>query len=135
MWFIVLGVLLIAMKLADFGAVAAWSWWVVLAPFGLAAVWWAYADASGFTKRREMDKLEERKLERKRKAMEALGIDREQQKKGEAAERARRAAANRVEGKRNAVREHNEQVVRDSVLDSGQSTSFEDDETAVKRRR
>jgi small Trp-rich protein len=136
MWFIVLGVLLIAMKLADFGAVAGWSWWVVLAPFGLAAAWWAYADATGFTKRREMDKLEERKLERKRKAMEALGIDREQQKKGEAAERARRAAANRVEGKRNAVREQNEQVVRDSVLDSGQSTSFEDDEaTAVKRRR
>jgi small Trp-rich protein len=136
MWFIVLGVLLIAMKLADFGAVAGWSWWVVLAPFGLAAAWWAYADATGFTKRREMDKLEERKLERKRKAMEALGIGREQQKKGEAAERARRAAANRVEGKRNAVREQNEQVVRDSVLDSGQSTSFEDDEaTAVKRRR
>jgi small Trp-rich protein len=136
MWFIVLGVLLIAMKLADFGAVAEWSWWVVLAPFGLAAAWWAYADASGFTKRREMDKFEDRKLERKRKAMEALGIDREQQKKGEAAERARRAAANRVEGKRSAVREHNEQVVRDSVFDSGQSTSFEDDEaTAVKRRR
>jgi small Trp-rich protein len=135
MWFIVLGVLLIVMKLADFGAVAAWSWWVVLSPFALAAAWWAYADASGFTKRREMDKLEERKLERKRKAMEALGIDREQQKKGEAAERARRAAANRVEGKRSAVRERNEQVVRDSVFDSGMSTTFEDDDAGKKARK
>lgn len=136
MWFIVLGVLLVALKLADVGAVAAWSWWTVLAPFGLAAVWWAYADATGFTKRREMDKLEERKLERKRKAMDALGIDRESQKKGEAAERARRNAANRVEGKRSAVREHNEQVVRDSVFDSqaAASTSFEDDAPAPKKR-
>jgi small Trp-rich protein len=135
MWFIVLGVLLIVMKLADFGPVAAWSWWLVLAPFGLAAAWWAYADASGYTKRREMDKLEERKLERKRKAMEALGIDREQQKKGEAAERARRAAANREEGKRTTVRERNEKVVRDSVFDSQQSTSFGDDADAPAAKR
>jgi small Trp-rich protein len=136
MWFIVLGVLLIAMKLADLGPVEAWSWWVVLAPFGLAAAWWAYADASGFTKRREMDKLEERKLERKRKAMEALGIDREKQKTGEAAERARRAAANREEGKRTAARERNEQVVRDSVFDSSQqSTNLGDDDAPAAKRR
>jgi small Trp-rich protein len=138
MWFIGLGVLLVGLKLAEFGAVAAWSWWWVLSPFGLAALWWAYADATGFTKRREMDKLEERKLERRRKAMEALGIDRETQKKGEAAQRARRNAANRVEGKRAAVREHNEQVVRDSVFDSqsAASTGFADgdDAPAAKKR-
>lgn len=127
MWFIVLGVLLIVMKLADFGIVAAWSWWVVLAPFGLALVWWAYADASGFTKRREMDKLEEKKKERRRKALDALGIDRQSQKRSEEAERARRAAANRIEGGRTAKREHNEQVVRDSVLDSSHLSSFEDE--------
>jgi small Trp-rich protein len=137
MWFIVLGVLLVGLKLAEFGAVAAWSWWWVLAPFGLAAAWWAYADATGFTKRREMDKLEERKLERRRKAMEALGIDRETQKKGEAAQRARRNAANRVEGKRSAVREHNEQVVRDSVFDSqsAASTGFADGDDAPGNKR
>ena len=118
MWFIVLGVLLIVMKLADFGIVATWSWWVVLAPFGLAMAWWAYADSSGYTKRKEMDKLEERKRERRRKALDALGIDRASQKRSEAAERARRTAANRVEGSRTATREHNEQVVRDSVFDS-----------------
>lgn len=129
MWFIVLGVLLIAMKLADFGVVATWSWWVVLAPFGLAVVWWAYADASGYTKRREMDKIEEKKKERRRKALDALGIDRASQKRGEAAERARRAAANRVEGVRTAKREHNEQVVRDSVLDSRAESLYEDDDS------
>ena len=73
MWFVVLGVLLIALKLADVGFVAAWPWWWVLSPFAAAAVWWAYADASGLTKKREMNKLEDRKLERRRKNMEAMG--------------------------------------------------------------
>jgi len=126
MWFVVLGVLLIALKFAEISFVAAWSWWAVLSPFAAAAVWWAYADSSGFTKRREMDKLEEKKLERRRANMEALGIDRDKQKTQEAALRARRAAAQRVEGEREQKREHNEQVIRDSVFDSKTSTSFGD---------
>ena len=126
MWFVVLGILLIALKLADIGIVAAWSWWVVLSPFAGAFAWWMYADASGLTKRREMDKLEDRKAERRRKNMEAMGIDREQQKVQEAAVRARRLAAQRVEGTRAKVREHNEQVVKDSVFDSKRSTGFGD---------
>lgn len=73
MYFIILGVLLILLKLAEFGAVAAWSWWIVLSPFALAVVWWAWADASGYTKRREMDKLEEKKKERRKKNLAALG--------------------------------------------------------------
>jgi len=126
MWFVVLGVLLIALKLADIGVVAAWSWWVVLAPLAAAVLWWMYADASGLTKKREMDKLEERKLERRRKNLEALGIDRERQKSEEAAVRARKLAAQRVEGKREQQREHNEQVIKDSVFDSRRSTGFSD---------
>ena len=126
MWFVVLGVALIALKFAEIGFVAAWSWWAVLSPFAAAAVWWAYADASGYTKRREMDKLEEKKIERRRANMEALGIDRDKQKTQEAAVRARRVAAQRVEGVRDKTREHNEQVIRDSVFDSKTSTSFGD---------
>ena len=120
MVFIVIGVLLIVAKLADVGPVAGWSWWVVLAPFACAALWWAFADASGLTKRREMDKLEEKKVERRRKAMEALGIDRGRQERESAAMRARRAAIEREEGKRTAVRQKNEKTVRDSVFDSRQ---------------
>ena len=135
MVFVVLGVLLIAMKLADIGFVAAWSWWAVLSPFAAAAVWWAYADSSGLTKKREMDKLENKKLERRRKNMEAMGIDRERQKTDDAAMRARRAAAQRVEGERNKKREKNEQVIKDSVFDSQASSSFnEGDEAAPKTK-
>jgi len=126
MWFVVLGVLLIALKLADVGFVAAWTWWWVLSPFAAAAVWWAYADSSGLTKKREMDKLDSKKLERRRRNLEALGIDREQQKTEEAAVRARKLAAQRVEGTRDKKRQHNEQVIKDSVFDSQTSTSFED---------
>ena len=122
MWFIVLGVLLIALKLGEVGPVAAGSWGGVLAPFAGALLWWAYADSSGLTKRREMNKLEDRKVERRRKAMEALGLDHNRQKKEEAAMRARRDAESRVEKSRSAKREHNEKVVRDSVFDSKHST-------------
>lgn len=118
MWFVVLGIALIALKLAEIGMVAAWSWWAVLSPFAAALVWWAYADSSGLTKKREMDKLEDKKLERRRKHMEAMGIDRDRQKSEEAAVRARRVAAQRVEGVRAQKREHNEQVIKDSVFDS-----------------
>jgi hypothetical protein len=38
-------------------------------------VWWAIADGTGMTMRRAMDKMEERKHERRRKHMEALGLN------------------------------------------------------------
>jgi small Trp-rich protein len=38
MAFLILGILLLTLKLAEFGPVAAWSWWLVLAPFGLAVL-------------------------------------------------------------------------------------------------
>lgn len=135
MWFVVLGVLLIAMKLADIGFVTDWSWWAVLSPFAAAAVWWAYADSSGLTKKREMDKLENKKLNRRRRNLEAMGIDRERQKIDDAAMRARRAVAQRVEGERAKKRDHNEQVIKDSVFDSRATSTFDEgDEAAPKTK-
>jgi small Trp-rich protein len=74
MWALAIGVLLLTLKLLEFGPVGAWSWWWVLAPFAVAAAWWSYIDGSGITKRREMDKMEAKKAERKKKSMAALGI-------------------------------------------------------------
>ena len=74
MAFLILGILLLAMKLAEFGPVAAWSWWLVLAPFGLAVLWWGFADSIGLTQRRAMDKMEEKKIERRNRNLEALGM-------------------------------------------------------------
>ena len=73
MYFVVLGVLLLGLKLAALGPVGEWAWWLVLLPFGLAVAWWGWADASGYTKRRAMDAMEAKREERRRKHMEALG--------------------------------------------------------------
>ena len=80
MAFLIVGVLLLAMKMAEFGPVATWSWFVVLAPFGLAVAWWAFADSSGITQKRAMDKLDKRKDERRKRDMTALGLDAQRDK-------------------------------------------------------
>jgi small Trp-rich protein len=74
MAFLCLGLALLAMKLAEFGSVAAWSWWVVLLPFGLATAWWAFADGIGLTQRRAMGKMEAKKTERRNRNLDALGL-------------------------------------------------------------
>ena len=74
MAFLILGILLLVLKLAEFGPVAAWAWWMVLAPFALAAAWWAFADSIGLTQRRAMDKMEQTKAERRARNLEALGM-------------------------------------------------------------
>jgi small Trp-rich protein len=72
--FVIVGVLLLAAKMAEFGPFATWSWWIILAPFLVAVLWWEFADTSGWTKRREMDKMERRKVDRRERSMEALGL-------------------------------------------------------------
>ena len=72
MWFVVIGVLLILLKLIEFGPVGGLSWWWVLSPFVLAVLWWEFAAKSGYTKRKEMDKMAARKEERRQRSMDAL---------------------------------------------------------------
>ena len=74
MLFLMLGIVLVALKYLEFGASAMWSWWVVLAPFGLAVAWWAWADATGYTKKKAMEKMEQRKQDRIDKQREAMGV-------------------------------------------------------------
>lgn len=73
MYFLGLGLILLAMKYLEIGPVAAWSWLVVLAPFGLAVVWWAWADASGYTKRKAMEREDARRKDRIERNREAMG--------------------------------------------------------------
>lgn len=75
MAFVVLGLILMGMKYNEVGPVAAWSWWIVLAPFAVAVAWWSFSDASGRTARIQSDKVDARGRERREKAMEALGVN------------------------------------------------------------
>ena len=74
MYFLLLGIAMLAMKYLEFGPVAGLSWWLVLSPFGLAVLWWAWADKSGYTKRVEIEKMEQRKKDRIDKQREAMGL-------------------------------------------------------------
>ena len=77
MWFVAVGVALVLLKLLAFGpifgAVGGLSWWWVLSPFACAVVWWAWADSSGLTQRKAMQRLDERKAARRAKTLDALG--------------------------------------------------------------
>jgi len=73
MYFLGLGIILLLMKYLEMGPVATWSWLIVLAPFGLAVIWWAWADASGYTRRKAMEREDQRRQDRIDKQREALG--------------------------------------------------------------
>lgn len=73
MYFLGLGLLLLIMKYLEMDPVAAWSWWWILTPFALAVAWWAWADSSGYTKRKAMERELARKQARIEKNREAIG--------------------------------------------------------------
>jgi small Trp-rich protein len=72
---VLIGVLLFVCKLAELGPVAAWSWWIIALPFGGAAAWWQFSDVTGLTRRKAMDKMAQRKADRRSRDLEALGLD------------------------------------------------------------
>jgi small Trp-rich protein len=73
MWFLMLGLLGVALKLLEVSFVATLSWWIVLIPFALAVAWWAWADASGYTKRKVIEKENARRQERIDRQKSRLG--------------------------------------------------------------
>ena len=76
MYFLGLGLILLVLKSMGIGAVAHWDWWVVMSPFALAVAWWAWADWSGHTKKKSMEREDRRRnhrIEQNRKAMGVSG--------------------------------------------------------------
>lgn len=80
MYALLLGILLTLLKSLEIGPVANWSWWWVLSPYAVAAAWWAWADASGYTKRKAVEKMDQRKQNRINKHKEALGMGQRRQR-------------------------------------------------------
>jgi small Trp-rich protein len=72
MYLLGLGLVLLLLKYIEWGPVALWSWWWVLTPFALAVAWWAWADATGYTKRKAMEADDKRRDERRARTKEAL---------------------------------------------------------------
>ncbi len=75
MYFLGIGILLLLMKYLDIGPVANWDWWECLVPFGLAMAWWAWADGSGYTKRKAMEREDARRQARIDKHRADIGTE------------------------------------------------------------
>lgn len=73
MGFVLLALLFIALKALDVGFVADTSWWWVFVPLGAAVVWWTLADKFGYTQKKAMDRMDERKEKRRLRQLEAMG--------------------------------------------------------------
>ena len=76
MGLVLLGVVFLVLRLGGwvkFSESDIWAWVIVLAPFALAAVWWAWSDASGLTQRRVMDAMDAKKAARREQQLEAMG--------------------------------------------------------------
>ena len=74
MYLLGIGLVLLVLKYLEIGPVAALDWWQVLLPFGLAVAWWAWADATGYTKRKAMEAMDKRKQERIERNRDAMGF-------------------------------------------------------------
>ena len=73
MYFLLIGIVGVVLKFFESTPVAALSWWIVLTPFGMTILWWAWADASGYTKRVEIKKMDKRKQDRIDKQRQTIG--------------------------------------------------------------
>lgn len=74
MYLLLAGIVLLALKYLEIGPVAVWSWWAVLSPFALAVAWWTWADMTGYTKRKAVERDNERKQARIERSREQLGL-------------------------------------------------------------
>lgn len=74
MFFLLIGVAGLLLKYLAISPVDQLDWWMLLTPFGMAVAWWAWADASGYTKRKAVQRMDVRKQERLAKQNAALGI-------------------------------------------------------------
>lgn len=85
MWFVVIGVAMLVMNVAGIGPVGAWTWkehwWALLLPFGLAVLWWLWADSTGWTQRKAMQKVDARREDRRNKQLDALGISKDRKRR------------------------------------------------------
>jgi small Trp-rich protein len=75
MLFLLAGIVMLVLWYGEIGPVALWPWYVVFAPFGLAVLWWAWADATGYTKKKAVEKENAKKKARIEKSRAAMGIE------------------------------------------------------------
>ena len=80
MWLLSLAALLAVLKtlahleVADIAGISSMSWWWVIGTFAASAAWFAYADYSGLSSRKAMERMDARKQARLDQQRAALGL-------------------------------------------------------------
>jgi small Trp-rich protein len=80
MLFVIIGVILLVMNWTGIGPPAEWNFnlfgdlWKFAAPFAAALAWWIWSDSTGRTQRKAIARMEQRKVDRRERALEALGL-------------------------------------------------------------
>ena len=74
MIFLVIGIVLVALWYGEISPVAQWAWYFVFAPFALAVLWWWWADWTGYTKKKVVERENAKKKARIDKSREAMGV-------------------------------------------------------------
>ena len=103
MLFVILGVILLVMNWTGVGPPAQWNFdffgdmWKFAWPFLAAVMWWSWSDSTGRTQRKAMDRMEQRKISRRERALEALGLGARGRKKRE--DQAARSGAENMAGR------------------------------------
>ena len=59
MYLLLVAVILTILKYMEIDPVASWSWWVIIGFYAATAVWWQVADATGYSKRKSMEREEQ----------------------------------------------------------------------------
>lgn len=72
MWFLLIGLIAVGLKVAEVSPVAEWSWWIVSLPFAVTVVWWMVSDSTGLTAKREQQRWQDRREKRRRETVETL---------------------------------------------------------------
>ncbi len=73
MYLLLIAVILTVLKYMEIAPVAEWSWWVIIGFYAATAAWWQFADASGYSKRKSMEKedaVRQSRRDRNRKALQ-----------------------------------------------------------------
>lgn len=72
MYLLLIALLLTLLKYAEVGPVAEWSWWAIVGVYGATALWWMWADYSGYTRRKAEDRMTARKDARLQRQKDVL---------------------------------------------------------------
>ena len=72
MYLLLVAVILTVLKYMEIAPVAGWSWWLIIGVYAATAVWWQVADATGYSKRKSMEREEQIRKDRQQRNSDRL---------------------------------------------------------------